>query len=388
MGNFSDRMLTLIFAFLTLTSVAAPQGSPAGGKPSGLADYSVMVLGDTHYDSDNPEKFHAQCIKNQKGNLKPNLRSQFARNVKMWAGPSQRMLEASAKCVSTNTVFALQLGDLIQGDCDSAAVHTQYLAEATALLESTYPGLPIVTVCGNHDIRDSKSKTGAAKTYCQFMFPYLTRQLSALGAPPVTRTTFGFRLGPDLWIFADFNVGARDLGVIKKLLAANEDARYTFFCSHGPVIPSDVSSKNYSRRWFFLGAPQNDEQRRKMRALFAKRNMIVLCGHLHVLEYKDWFGDGGRITEMVLSSMITRTEAEPQVVFDSPAKYGDWPEGTKKTAETDAIDALFDEYHPGLKERYAAKAGGHYVLHVSDSGVTVDYYGLDTTTPTKTFKLR
>ena len=53
-----------------------------------------------------------------------------------------------------------------------------------------------------------------------------------------------------------------------------------------------------------------------------------------------------------------------------------------------AIDALFAEYRPGLKIRYAARAAGHYALRVSDSSVTIDYYGLDATTPTKTFVLR
>ena len=53
-----------------------------------------------------------------------------------------------------------------------------------------------------------------------------------------------------------------------------------------------------------------------------------------------------------------------------------------------AIDALFAEYRPGLKIRYAARAAGHYALRVSDSSVTIDYYGLDATTPTKSFVLR
>ena len=151
------------------------------------------------------------------------------------------------------------------------------------------------------------------------------------------------------------------------------------------MLPSDISPKNRTRRWFFLGSAGYDKQRREMRDLFAKRNVIVLCGHLHVLEYKDWFGDDGRITEMVLTSVLTRTEAEPSVVFDSPDRYGAWPTNAETNAAT---TALFAEYKPGLKVRYAARAGGHYMLHVSDSGVTLDYYGLDSTKPTKTFVLR
>ena len=355
-------------------------------------DYSVVVLGDLHYDGDTPKKFHSEYIKTLNG-AKPQRLDEFKRNAKMWAGPSRKMLEASGKCVPADTAFVLQLGDLIQGDCESNAIHTQMLAEATSLLETTYPGLPIVTVCGNHDIRQGTSSQGATKAYCQFMLPYLTRQLAGFATNAVTKTTFSFRRGPDLWIFADYNVGGRDIGVIKKLLADNEDARYTFFCSHAPVIPSDISAKNHARRGIFLGSEKNDRQRREMRAIFAKRNVIVLCGHLHDLEHNVWQGDGGSITEMLLNSVLSRNStldnpAEPEVVFDSPAKYGDWPADKERDAATAAIDALFAEYRLGLKIRYAARAAGHYALRVSDSSVTLDYYGLDATSPTKSFVLR
>ncbi len=381
MKSPSSHLLPVLFAVAALCAAAAPQDAAVRKPEADFSSYSVVALGDLHYDDEQPERFHAEFIKKNGGRVSPN----FLRNAKMWAGPSRRMLEASAKCVGPDAAFVLQLGDIIHGDCESDTVHTQYLAEAISVLEATYPGLPIVPVAGNHDVRSGLKLHGATAAYCQFMLPFLTHQLSGLVSNGVDKTTFGFRLGPDLWIIADFNVGVRDLAVIKKLLDDNGDARYTFVCSHGPVLPSDISSKNRSRRWFFLGSADYDKQRREMRALFAKRNVIVLCGHLHALEYKDWFGDGGRITEMVLTSVLTRTEAEPSVVFDSPDRYGDWPPNAATNAAT---TALFAEYKPGLKERYAARAGGHYMLHVSDSGVTLDYYGLEATKPTKTFVLR
>ncbi len=380
------------YLLFLLGIVLMAAGSTAAPSAPKSCDYSVVVLGDLHYDGDAPEKFHGEYLKTLKG-AKPKRLDEFKRNAKMWAGPSRRMLAASGKCVPADAAFVLQLGDLIQGDCESATIHTQMLAEVTSVLETTYPGLPIITVCGNHDIRQGASSQGAAKAYCQFMLPYLTRQLAGFSTNAVTKTTFGFRRGPDLWIFADFNVGGRDLGVIKQLLADNEDARYTFFCSHAPVIPSDISAKNHARRGIFLGAANNAKQRRELRALLAKRNVIVLCGHLHDLEHNVWQGDGGSITEMLLNSVLCRNStldnpAEPEVVFDSPAKYGDWPADKVRDAATAAIDALFAEYRPGLKIRYAARAAGHYALRVSDSSVTLDYYGLDATSPTKTFVLR
>ena len=387
-GKRAEMRFSYICAALLLgvTLVATEACAASGGT------YSVVVLGDLHYDGDTPGKFHGEYLKTLKG-AKPKRLDEFKRNAKMWAGPSRKMLAASGKCASSDTAFVLQLGDLIQGDCESSAIHTQMLAEATSLLETTYPGLPIVTVCGNHDIRQGTSTRGATKAYNQFMLPYLTRQLSGVVTNAVTKTTFGFRRGPDLWIIADFNVGGRDLDVIKQLLADNEDVRYTFFCSHAPVIPSDISAKNHARRGIFLGSEKNDRQRREMRAIFAKRNVIVLCGHLHDLECNVWQGDGGSITEMLVNSVLCRNStldnpAEPDVVFDSPARYGDWPADKVRDAETAAIDTLFAEYRAGFFKRYAARAAGHYALRISDSGVTIDYYGRDATTPTKTFVLR
>ena len=40
-----------------------------------------------------------------------------------------------------------------------------------------------------------------------------------------------------------------------------------------------------------------------MRRLLAENNAIVLCGHTHTTEFLDWYGDGGRITQMTMNSV-------------------------------------------------------------------------------------
>ncbi len=383
------RVLKVCAATLLIVMLAALGAFAASGD-----DYAVTVLGDLHYDGLTPEKFHAKYFEKYGRSFSRSRLTEFKRNAKMWKGPGKWMLEASGKCVGPDTAFILQLGDLVQGDCGSADVHTQMLAEAASVLEATYPGLPIITVCGNHDIREGKFIQGAAKAYDQFMLPYLTGQLAGFRSNAVAKTTFSFRKGPDLWIVADYNHGGRHISDIRDLLAANPDVRYTFFVIHAPVIPTDLSPKIKARRGFFLESRKNKAKRRELRALLAKRNAIVLCGHHHTLEYKEWEGDGGRITEMTLNSVIRQSQKAddppppPRVVLTSPDNYGDWPTNTVKTAETAALDAVFSEYRPGLKAHYGARAAGHYVLHVSDAGVSVDFYSLNATKPTKTFVLR
>jgi len=360
----------------------ASLGLPGCRLPSGDgAAYSVAVLGDMHYDAFPKEKFHGKTLElwAQKGWKHPNRLKEFDRNAAMWQDVCKRILKAASDVRRSDAAFMLQLGDLVQGDCEDDALHAQMLAEATGLLEKAFPGLPIVSVCGNHDIRQGHSDRGAAKAYAAHMLPYESRQLAEFAPNGVVSTTFGFRCGKDLWIVLDFNNGERDVDIVRKLLADNPDVRYTFVTTHGPVFPMEIWKKS---RWFYLGSPKSDALRREMRTLFAQRNAIVLAGHVHSLELMDWYGDGGRITQMVLNTCAGRTgggyhPAEPDVLSEDPATYGSW--GEKE---------LFGEYRPGIRRYFISRAVGHHVLHVNDAGVRIDYYGHDAHTPTREFVLR
>ena len=367
------KSFSLIIACVIITSLTAQLFAQAVGS-----SYSVAVLGDLHYDGEPAEKFHGEGFDTP----------EYRRNKTMWQEETPALLAASAKCVGPDTAFVLQLGDLIQGQTKSYSAHTQMLAEATSVLKATYPTLPVISVAGNHDVL---GKEKAGKAYHDYMIPWQSAQLAPLAVNAVTNTTFGFRLGKDLWICINFNDGVGTVPIVKKLLADNPDVRYTFITTHGPVLPMDI----WKRRWFYLGRDNNSDNafRREMRALFAKRNAIVLSGHVHSLEYKDWHGDGGRITEMVLNSVPRDTKklrphpAEPRIIHDTPDTYGAWLKRAETNDANARFEALYDEYRPGLKSRFAARATGHSILRVSDAGVFLDYYGRDATTPTKTFTL-
>ena len=350
-------------------------------------DYSVTVLGDMHYDTFPKERFHSAALKKWSVNgAHPMRLKEFERNAKIWSGISRRILDASAKCVRPDAAFALQLGDLVQGDCESDRLHREMLAEATGLLEKAYPDLPIISLCGNHDIREGDNDRGSVKAYADYMLPWESKQLAAFAPDGVVATTFGFRKGPDLWIVLDFNHDHRDRAIVERLLEENRDVRYTFVVTHGPVLPMDL----WRCPWYYMGY-RPAEERRAMRALFAKRNAIVLAGHEHTLVMKDWFGDGGRITEIILNTCAGISKgginpAVPKVLGEDPADYGFISE--KGPVKPDKLSALYDEYRPGLKRRYVANAVGHHILHVSDDRVELDYYGHDSLVPMKTFTLR
>ena len=366
--------------FLAIVLVCVAGLAAQSFAQTNRASYSVSVLGDVHYEAPPLERFH-----------KPGKAGLFKGNTLMWEKDMPGMLAASASLVGPDTSFALQLGDLIAGASLGYDAQTQMLAEATAVLEKTYSGHPVITVCGNHDYMcGNYDRVGEGKrAYNSFMVPWLARQVASLTTNAVTSTTFGFRHGPDLWIFINYNDGEATIPILEKLLNDNPDVRYTFIAIHGPVLPMD----QFKFRWFYLGDERQNGARRKVRALLARRNAIVIAGHVHMLEYKEWQGDGGRITEIVLNS-VTRfgpgrmKPAVPDVRSETPDDYGAWLKTAPASDYNTRFEALYEEYRPGLKTRYAASAVGHHILRVSDSGVTLEYYGHDATTSTKIFTLR
>jgi len=284
--------------------------------------------------------------------------------------------------VRSDTAFALQLGDLVQGDCANPAVHKQMLADMIGFAKSTYDELPFVTVVGNHDIRG----TGALKAYDEMMPPVMAAELKC----PVTGTTFAFRQGPDAYIVVDFNAPRPDVALLKRLLAESADARYVFVVSHGPAIP------NCAGTWFLLGGSKYGAARREVRDLMAARNAIVLAGHTHCLEYYDCVFPKGRVTQFVANSVWANEDAAKLAVHDEgAAMYGRRATEMKSRHGREiskvmraSLLRLADEYRPFVKDYLFAHAAGHYRLEVSDARVAVQFFGGDATSSTRTFVLR
>ena len=88
----------------------------------GKSDYNVVILGDTHYDTEPASVFHSKYVDhNEKSNALH--RSEFVRNGEMWRERCPKMLKRASKLVDDDTKFILQMGDLIQGDCGDPEIH-------------------------------------------------------------------------------------------------------------------------------------------------------------------------------------------------------------------------------------------------------------------------
>lgn len=369
-------------------SLEAMPGRPGKSRSLKKGSYSVVMLGDTHYDAAPVDRYH-------EGYSDPNPvrekahRDEFQRNWDMWSDRCPKLVKRAAGLVDDSTRLQLQVGDLIQGDCGSEANHARMLDDAFTMLKSGLnqgaaagKGIPFVTVIGNHDARGRDDREAYA-AYTGYMPAKMSGELGL----EISKTTFSFMIGKDAYIVIDFT--HPDDAEVEKALRETEGARYTFVVVHAPVLPYD-SLKYYN--WIYHGREATPDARLHFRELFARRNVIVLCGHSHTTELADWYGDGGRITQMTMSSVWKSAQNGRYTVnAKGAAEYGALRLKAAAKAGTEVKPesiAWFDEYRQGLKTYIHSNAAGSYRMNVSDKGVTVDFYAGDSETVSETFVLR
>lgn len=352
-----DRRDFFKYSALGLAGLSLPRlWMPFEADAKARDRYSVVILGDTHYDDADPLKYHAGYSDPDPARDAAH-REEFVRNAQMWSGRCRELVKRAACLVDDDTRFIFQMGDLIQGDTADAATHKRFLDDTLNLLkDSIAPELPFVTVAGNHDVRGNDNAV-CRQAYKEYMTAQMSRELGQ----EITDTNFLFRYGPDAFVVIDFN--RPKVQRFKPLLEEARGARHVFVIVHGPVFPFDDPDIYF---WFLMGS-RNDtyaRERREIRALLASLNAIVLCGHTHTTEFLDWMGDGGRITQMTMNSVWSREEiGEYKVIASGAAEYGN-----------EAGKALFDEYRPGIRAYTLSESAGSYKLIVDGGRVLVDFY--------------
>ncbi|MBR1706436.1 MAG: metallophosphoesterase [Bacteroidales bacterium] len=373
------QFLTLSATGLVGLGLTGPMPLLEGKTKRKKDDYNLVILGDTHFDTEPADVYHSHYNEPTEW-LNRVQRAEFARNGEMWRERCPRLVKRAACLVDDDTRMVLQMGDLIQGDCGDGAVHRQMLDDVMDDFKGQFGGLPLVTVVGNHDIRG----TDAKKVYHEYMPKRMSEELGK----DIAKTTFAFTVDSDAYLVIDFN--HPDDAEVEKLLKETRGARHTFIVVHGPVFPFDGGSC----RWFYHGkdTPEHTEARLHFRQAFARRKAIVLCGHTHKTEFADWWGDGGRITQMTMNSVWAREEQGRYVIDAEGAdQYGELRKKMSRLDNGQPIPdetALFEEYRPGLRQYSHSPAAGSYRLDVKGKHVSVDFYAGDSTFLSHRFVLR
>lgn len=368
--------------FLKLgTGALAAVGAGCTSSRASDAKYSVLVLGDVHFDAPEIGVYHAY-YKPTTGKAAEVFPLRMKREHDQWSGLMQRLAAAARKDVRPDTKFVLQLGDLIQGNCAKADVHAKMLEDGFSYFKKTVsPDVPFLPVVGNHDVDRSLwlDKKSAMEVFCETMFPKWTRELGR----SVDSTTFAFRQGPDLFLYADFNFPDHER--ILNLLEDNANVRHTFLVSHGAVVPVGTGPHF---RWFLLGKKEHAAARRKLFSELCRRNAIALVGHNHITSFADLKTPKGRLTQFMATSVwAAERQADMPPKHTSSEGYARLP---KKTRDYDLADArtLFAEYRPHIKDFFLSGLQGRFMLDVSDTTVTMTASGGDRAEAARVFVLR
>ncbi len=402
-----------------LAEVAALAGTTAipGRTPdwrdiaadAGRGSYAVAVLGDTHFDAVPDTLYHAAYDTST-----PNGAygiAEYRRSAEMWQERMPALLAASAALASgalgdrpLPTRFALQLGDIINGDCNDDAVHLQMLRDALAATRAPYATVhpdaqalscatgtaggspaspfPFLTVIGNHDFRGSPN---GRPIYFGWAEPLLSRELGENVAYPL----FSFAIDDDRWIFCDFErVNLLDLAAE---VSAHPEARYVFLVTHGPFTPNQ-SGNNWIWRlsgWKGKGGSGPEGIPALFEAI-SRRRAIVLSGHTHYTSFYRNENEFGGYTEFTANSVWKSEDlatVEPFPGHDTPSAFGTWRAGEVSSANKAAYDADIAIFKQGLKEYYLGPGAGHFRLEVSDDRVLMHFYPGAASEPGRTFDL-
>ncbi len=357
-------------------AAAAGAGALRGLAPRrGGGRYSVAILGDTHYDAEPESIYHSHY--DESNRWAKVQHAEFRRNGEMWRERCPRMIAASADLAARiDTRFVLQLGDLIQGDCDDAATHKKMLDDCIRLLRAPYPAaIPFLTVIGNHDFRGK----GARPAYMEFAERFMSAEIGALAglaAAPAKYPVYSFDVGPDAWIFCDFET--RDLQPVIDAVEGAARARHVFLVTHGPFTTPDSGSHG----WRLGGRKECDALRPRLYAALSRRRAVVLSGHTHTTAYYRHENKFGGFCEFTVNSVWARPElATGEPIHSSVEDYGAINLSRQTGGKLEDLKAALDFFRPGLKEYFYSDAAGHYRLGVADGAVEVAFYPGDARSP-------
>ena len=392
-----------------LTRRGFMKGAAAGGAMFALprlvraqsagSAYSVAVLGDTHFDQAlQPEfvasygdltedvsandmarytaqsTYHANWVENNQTHFK-----EFLRNGDMWRARCPSLVAASAALAASKpTRFLLQVGDLVQGDCNDANVHAQMLNDAVSAIRGGFPSnLPFLTVLGNHDYR-----TGARNAYLNFAQPFMASEIANLtGVTPAATAypVYSFRLGDDQWVFCDFETV--DMNPICDVIDADPSARHVFLVTHGPFTTSAASTSIYNARWRLAGRAGSEASRPRLYETLSRRHAIVLSGHTHKTDYYWHRNEYGGFAEMTVNSVW-----KSEVLATSVPLYDKVDDYVSPLSNADYKKEIA-YFRPGLRRYFHNEAAGHYRLNVSEDVVTMEFYPGAATTPARIFTM-
>lgn len=266
------RLLLLLFtAAVLLTGCNTPVSRAVHFE--GKESYKVTMLGDIHFDG---PQYHIEPLSERAAKL----------HYTQWQGRSQQVLAAAAQCSKDTVPFVIQLGDIINGDCDNAERQGAAVQGAFDTVKKFFPDRKLLSVLGNHEYR---GKQGVLPTPRKHLVPLIQKEFGR--DVPMKGMNYSVRYGKDLFIFYDFRTGSSG-EFVKEIIKSNSDARHIFFLTHLPMFPCSIGNPGWV-------VPQFKE----LIPLLAAHKAVVVCAHTHSMNYIVYKCDAGVLPQVTVTSM-------------------------------------------------------------------------------------
>ena len=356
-------LLLTVAAFLTTCGFAA--------HAENQNSYNVLVLGDMHHD--------ARDLRVTDPGNKP----EFKRNTEAWEKFMPAMLDAAATCANKECAFAIQCGDITQGDEGSYELSIASFTRVLAQVESRLQ-IPFYPIRGNHDVRGE----GKRKASDDILLP---RMKKLVGFPQDTQSQTCYKVvGKDLFIFTDSE--GNSLDAIREILKKNTGMRHIFFVTHLPVVPCVLTLNSY-----WICCWNKPAQRQALRKLLAENNVIVLCAHTHSTALFKWQFPEGSITQFTSFSIASASTAVKSVQTGTEKEFfqrieeliADKTQPARMAKKQEYVQKILPEYRDAkLQYSVFLRGRGYNILRVKGNEVFMDIYPGKSTQPGKTVKLK
>jgi hypothetical protein len=315
-------------AFLQTALGTAALGAATLGAAAAEGDaYSVLFLGDVHYDRlshhdmswltrEKPNDVRqVQNYSRLTSDVWPQtlarLRTHIAEGrtavtsaaaiaAPMGGSDSTRArTENRAARGGTRVAFVAQIGDIIEGLCGTSALAELQAREALASITDARLGAPFLFCKGNHDI----TGPGAPEVFDRVLQPFVRAQAEAIGAGAICfdtdRACLALSYGPDWFLFVDAYEPAHTLAWLERVLA-KRTARHVFLLVHPPLVPYGARST-----WILYAKPAEHPNRQRLLELLGEHRVFVLTGHIHRYAAVARQTPRGPFVQLALSSVIS-----------------------------------------------------------------------------------
>ena len=340
---------------------------PAGGEP----DYSVVFLGDLHYD--HPRHHDMDWV----NKTHPRDTAQIL-NYSRITEENTPALFASISAViqqQPRPVFAvLQAGDFAEGLCGSYELQSLQFEDAKASVSRYFDTLPFLITKGNHDI----TGPGAEKAYEETILPWLGSQLNR----SITQASYTVYRGEDRFIFWD--AYPPNLDWLEDALE-QPNARYTFIITHMPVVPYDARST-----WHLYADKKTSAQRERLLDLLGRHKAIVLCGHLHGYSLLSRRTPSGSFLQLSMNSVVSDREMTAKYYRSGKEHYASELVGLEPSFSPDSLELrkqILDSEKPHIDMFEYAKTAGFCVIKRHPEKIAIDIYLGCSRTPWKTHEI-